>query len=156
MTNWVRCRGSDLGHNYDGRAQVAGKPGNLSNSPLFLSGDGMVMETSTNTTTGALRLRYLRLRVVDIRWMLRSARLPGRAGSVAVALWAAVTASGQPTVTLTPARLREVGVGRESAYAAVERMVEAGMVVADRHRGRVVQVTLLDVTGAPVQVRRVA
>jgi len=116
----------------------------------------MVMDTSTNTTTGALRLRYRTQRVVDIRWMLRAARLPGRAGSVAVALWAAVTASGQPTVTLTPARLREVGVGRDSACAAVERMVEAGMVVADRHRGRAVRLTLLDAAGTPVQVRRVA
>jgi len=156
MTSWVRCRGSDLGHNYDGRAQVVGNPGNLRNSTLFLSGDGMVMDTLTNTTTVALRPRYRTQRVVDIRWMLRAARLPGRAGSVAVALWAAVTASGQPTVTLTPARLREVGVGRESAYAAVERMIEAGMVVADRHRGRAVRLTLLDVTGAPVQVRYVA
>lgn len=154
MTNWVRCRGSDLGHNYDGRAQVVGNPGNLRNSPLFLSGGGMVMDTLTNTTSGALRPRYRTQRVVDIRWMLRAAGLPGRAGSVAVALWAAVTASGQPTVTLTPARLREVGVGRESAYAAVERMVEAELLRADRQQGRAVRLTLLDGKGLPLRVSR--
>ena len=116
----------------------------------------MVMDTSKNTTTGALRPRYRTQRVVDIRWMLRAARLPGRAGSVAVALWAAVTASGQAEVTLTPARLREVGVGRESAYAAVERLVEAGLLTADRQRGRSVRLTLLDAAGEPVQVRCLA
>lgn len=113
------------------------------------------MDTSTHTTKGALRPRYRRQRVVDIRWMLRAARLPGRTGSVAVALWADATASGQSEVTLTPARLREVGVGRESAYAAVERMVEAGLVCADRKRGRAVRLTLLDGKGLPVQVSRV-
>ena len=114
----------------------------------------MVMDTSTNTTTGALRPRFRTQRVVDIRWMLRAARLPGRAGSVAVALWAAVTASGQPTVTLTPARLREVGVGRESAYAAVERMVEAELLSADRQQGRAVRLTLLEGKGLPLRVSR--
>lgn len=114
----------------------------------------MVMDTSSNTTKVALRPRYRSQRVVDIRWMLRAARLPGRTASVAVALWADVTASGQPAVTLTPARLREVGVGRESAYAAIERMVKVGLVSADRQRGRAVRLTLLGGKGLPLQVGR--
>jgi hypothetical protein len=86
--------------------------------------------------------------------MLRAARLPGRTASVAVALWAAATASGLSEVTLTPARLREIEVGRESAYAAVERMVEAGLVSADRQQGRAVRLTLLDGMGLPLRVNQ--
>lgn len=100
------------------------------------------MDTSTNRLTVGQRPRFRAQRVVDIRWMLRAARLPGRTTSVAVALWANATANGQPDVTLTPSRLRQIGISRESGYAAVERMVEAGLVGADRHRGRAVRLTL--------------
>lgn len=100
------------------------------------------------------RPRFRAQRVVDIRWMLRAASLPGRTASVAVALWADASASGQPEVTLTPSRLRQVGVGRESGYAAVERMVAAGLVSADRQRGRAVRLMLLDEKGVPLRVQR--
>ena len=112
------------------------------------------MDASTNKPTVGQRLRFRARRVVDIRWMLLAARLPGRTASVAVALWADVTASGQPEVTLTPSRLRQIGVSRESGYAAVERLVEAGLVGADRQRGRAVRLTLLDEKGMPLRVHQ--
>lgn len=136
--------------------QVAGKPGNLLNSPLLHSGDRIVMDTSTNRPSVRQRPRFRTQRMVDIRWMLRAASLSGRTASVAVVLWADVTASGQPEVSLTPSRLRQIGVSRESAYAAIERMVEAGLVGADRQRGRAVRLTLLDGKGVPLQVHRTA
>lgn len=111
-----------------------------------------MMGTSTEKPVGGLRLRLRPQLAVDIHWMLRAAKLPGRTGSVAVALLAEVSASGQPNVTLTPGRLRQIGVSRESGYAAVERMVGAGLVSADRQRGRAVRLTLLDRDGQPLLV----
>lgn len=107
------------------------------------------MDTSSKGASPRLVPRFRRQRVVDIGWMLRAAKLPGRTASVAVAIWAAATAGGLAAVTLTPTRLREVGVSRDGAYAAVERMAQAGLLKADRHRGRSVRLTLLDVKGLP-------
>lgn len=111
-----------------------------------------MMDTSTDKPGGGLRLRLRPQLAVDIRWMLQAAMLPGRTAGVAVALWAEVSTSGQPKVTLTPGRLRQIGVSRESGYAAVERMVEVGLIRADRRRGRAVRLTLLDRDGQPLQV----
>lgn len=108
--------------------------------------------TSTDGPGGGLRLRLRPQLAVDIRWMLQAAMLPGRTGSVAVVLLAEVLASGQPNVTLTPGRLRQIGISREGGYAAVERMVGAGLVSADRQRGRAVRLTLLDRGGQPLLV----
>lgn len=110
------------------------------------------MDTSTKQTGVGHRLRFKAQRLVDIRWMLRAAKLPGKTASLAVALWAAVTASGRPEVTLTAPRLRQVGMSRDSGYVAIDRLVEAVLVKADRGRGRPARLTLLDEKGLPLRV----
>lgn len=114
------------------------------------------MDTSTKQTGVGHRLRFKAQRLVDIRWMLRAAKLPGKTASLAVALWAAVTASGRPEVTLTATRLRQVGMSRDSGYAAIDRLVEAVLVKADRGRGRPARLTLLDEKGQPLRVAQAA
>ena len=112
------------------------------------------MDASTKQHGVTHRLRFKVQRVVDIRWMLRAAKLPGKTASVAIALWADATASGQAEVSLSLGRLRQIGVSRESGYAAIGRMVEANLLSADRRRGRAARLTLLNEKGLPLSVQR--
>jgi len=81
-------------------------------------------------------------------WLIRGARLPGRALQVGIALWhLSGLNGGAQTVVLSGAVLQELGVTRTTGYRALRTLEDAGLVAVDRHHGRLPRVTLLDAGG---------
>jgi|APLak6261663543_1056040.scaffolds.fasta_scaffold58346_1 hypothetical protein len=87
---------------------------------------------------------YLTIRVDFIS---RSAALPGKTLHVAMAIWRAATLLNTSTITLSGPALVGFGVAKDAVYPALDRLVDAKLIVTDRRRGRPPKITLLDVTG---------
>lgn len=84
---------------------------------------------------------------VQIDFISRSAALPGKTLHVAMAIWRAATLLNNPTITLSGYALAGFGVAKDAVYPALDRMVQAKLIVADRRRGRPPRITLLDTAG---------
>lgn len=77
-------------------------------------------------------------------WMAAAARLPGRALHVAMALRLLAGMRQGGPVSLSGARLRELGVGRHAGYRALCSLEQAGLVAVVRRRGRQPVVTICE------------
>lgn len=85
-----------------------------------------------------------------IRFLSRSAALPGKTLAVALALCHLSSTTRSPTVVLGRWVLARVSVSADATFDALTRLSKAGMIRASRCRGRNARVTLLDENGAPM------
>lgn len=76
-------------------------------------------------------------------WLSRAGQLPGKVLHVAVVVHLLAGMRRGGPVSLSRARLRELGVDRHAAYRALRRLEEAGLVAVQRRRGRQPVVTIL-------------
>ena len=76
-------------------------------------------------------------------WLSRAGQLPGKALHVAVVVHLLAGMRRGGPVSLSGARLRELGVGRHAAYRALQHLEKAGLVDVQRHRDRQPVVTVL-------------
>lgn len=99
-----------------------------------------------NPITPQLRLRLRPEPPVSIpaAWVRAAARLPGKALTVGVALWAQAETERSPHFIVQPARLRTYGVAPDAAYDGLTRLAAARLIAVERGRGRPASVTLLD------------
>src|SRR5262249_50967914 len=81
---------------------------------------------------------------IPLDWLLRAARLPGRALHVGLGLWHQAGLVGNSQVALSMKLMRSMGVGRCAVYRALHALENAGLVAVARYRGRKPQVTILD------------
>ena len=100
---------------------------------------------SATTAYGKFRMQPFRLMRID--WLSRAALLPGRTLHYAIALYILASIRNSATVTISRNMLARYGVTRDAAGDALGRLVEAGLVEAERGRGREPCITLLDNTG---------
>lgn len=100
-----------------------------------------------------LQIKRAPFMTVQIDWAAAAAAQPGKALHVALALWQLSSAQGASTVVLGRFTLSRYGVARDAVYPALSHLSEAGLISADRHRGRSPRVTLLH-HGQEVCVRR--
>src|SRR5262245_9639020 len=84
------------------------------------------------------------------RWVVLSATLPGKALSVALALWFQAMRLRPPraTISLPTQVLRDLQVSRQAAYRALQHLERAGLVRVQRKTGCRPLVTILP---APAQ-----
>ena len=82
---------------------------------------------------------------IPLKWLVRAARLPGRALHVGNAVWylAGLTRSG--TVKLSNSVLELFGVDRYAKARALEALEQAGLVSVQRQCGKHPTVTIEDV-----------
>jgi len=76
-------------------------------------------------------------------WLSRAGQLPGKALHVAVVVHLLAGMRRGGPVSLSGARLCELGVGRHAAYRALRHLEEAGLVAVQRRRGRQPVVTIV-------------
>ena len=82
-------------------------------------------------------------------WLAAASRLNGQALQIGVVLWLEVGFSGEHTVRLLNIRATELGVSRWSRYRALDALEAAGLIHADRQRGRSTRVTVLVAPSEP-------
>jgi hypothetical protein len=78
--------------------------------------------------------RYLR-GPVPLAWLQASARLPGRALQVGLALWFLVGVTKSATVSLTTVKLAGFGVDRSAKRRALTALAGAGLIALDQAPG---------------------
>lgn len=78
------------------------------------------------------------------KWMTRAARLPGKALHVGICIWYLAGMRRSGSVSLSMARLSELGVSRYAAYRGLKFLEQVALVRVIRHRGRLSKVELLD------------
>lgn len=81
-------------------------------------------------------------------WLARAASLDGKTLHLSLALWYLAGIKKSREFKLTRDALERFGVGRSAVARGLERLEAAGLVGADRGRGRLPVVTLLDVQEA--------
>jgi len=81
---------------------------------------------------------------IPLPWVAEAARLRGRALAVGLAIWFRKGIEKKATFQLYPSALERLGVSRWSAYRALKGLEKAGLVRAERRRGRSPVVTVLD------------
>lgn len=96
--------------------------------------------------------RPQRDRMLRMDWLERAAQLPGRSLHYAVALHAVACLRQNPTVSAGKTTLSRFGVTPDAAGDALTRLEGAGLVRAVRGRGRVPEVTLLELTGGKLVI----
>jgi DNA-binding IclR family transcriptional regulator len=76
-------------------------------------------------------------------WFERAAKLPGKTLAVAILLWFQLGMVGDGEIKLSSSMLDRFGVNRKAAYRALTAMEQAGLIQADRSRGRLSRVKIL-------------
>lgn len=94
----------------------------------------------------AVRARHFIRGPLPMGWFEQAARLPGKVLGVALLLWFMHGMSGGKAVKLTPTLLERFGIGRKAGYRAVAVLEAAGLVRAERHKGRCPEVTLIPIS----------
>lgn len=89
-----------------------------------------------------------------MHFLSRAAQLPGKTLAVAVALASLSALTNSPRVTLGSWALKRFSVSRDAAFDALTRLSNAGLIRADRKRGRQPVVVLLDESGNTISVRQ--
>lgn len=77
-------------------------------------------------------------------WLTKAVSIRGKALAVSLVLWREVGCQKSNTVKLKPSALKAFGVSRTTAYVALTRLEQAGLISVERHRGRAPRVTILD------------
>jgi DNA-binding transcriptional ArsR family regulator len=76
-------------------------------------------------------------------WIVRASALPGKALVIGLCLWRLQGATTSPTVTLSNAELSPFGIDRAAKSRALDALEKAGLITAERKRGRWPIVTLM-------------
>ena len=79
---------------------------------------------------------------LPLDWMHQTARMPGKALHVALALWYLSGLQKSQTVKLTSKPLVAMGVSRDAKYEALARLIAAGLVAVDQKPGQAPIVTI--------------
>ena len=80
---------------------------------------------------------------LPLPWFERAAGQPGKAVAVALLIWFKAGMAGPGPFPLSAVLLARFGVGRKAAYRALTALEAAGLIRADRRRGRLPRVTIL-------------
>lgn len=91
-------------------------------------------------------------RVVDLDWLARAAKLPGKTLHVACAIWFVVSLHRTPTIRLAPYTLRMFGVSRDCCYDSLRRLSDMEMIVLSTRRGRLPRLTVVDRQVRPLEI----
>jgi len=83
---------------------------------------------------------------LPLSWLTKAARLQGKVLHVGIALWFLVGLKRSRRVRLPQSTLKIFGVSRQASYRALRRLEKNGLVLVERHPGRLPIVTLLEVT----------
>lgn len=94
-------------------------------------------------TPPRLRIKRAIAMSVQIDWTAAAAAQPGKALHVALAIWQSASAQGSNSVVLSRFTLAKFGVARDAVYPALTHLAEAGLIAADRRRGRLPRITVL-------------
>jgi hypothetical protein len=78
------------------------------------------------------------------KWITTAARLPGKALHVGICIWYLAGMRRSKCVSLSMARLSELGVSRYAAYRGLRFLEQVALVRVIRHKGRLSKVELLD------------
>lgn len=73
---------------------------------------------------------------ISLNWLLRAAKLPGKTLAVAIALLFLRGRSGFAQVSPRAKLISRFGLSRQTAYRALQHLEIAGLISADRRRGR--------------------
>jgi hypothetical protein len=76
-------------------------------------------------------------------WLSVSARLPGKALQVSLAVWHLAGLKNAMTVELSRGPLESLGVTRQAAYRGLNTLENAGLIKAARRRGSKTRVTIV-------------
>lgn len=105
----------------------------------------MSKSTNLNINLGRqVRLRLSPYQMVRTDWLAKAAVLPGRTLHYAMAVFMLATIANSSTVSPGPKTLEKYGVSTDSSSDALARLIAAGLVRADRKRGRAPRITLLE------------
>ena len=91
-------------------------------------------------------------RVIDLDWLARAAKLPGKTLHVACAIWFVVSLHRTPTIRLAPYALRMYGASRDCCYDSLRRLVDAELIALSARRGRLPRLTVVDRQMRPIQI----
>jgi hypothetical protein len=80
---------------------------------------------------------------LPMRWIVRAARLPGKAVQVGLALWFMRGMVGNEPIKLSTDLLGRFNVGRKAAYRALARLEGDGLIWAERGPGRLPRVSII-------------
>ncbi len=78
-------------------------------------------------------------------WLIAAGNLPGKALHIASVIWFLAGMKNKPTISLSGALLKDLGVKRNAAYRGLNALEGAGLVSVIRHAGRRPLVTVNDV-----------
>ena len=78
-------------------------------------------------------------------WLVRAARLPGKALHVALAVWFGAGMKRKRTVPLSYKVMAKLGCPRETARRGLKSLESAALVSVERHPGRSPRVTIEEV-----------
>ncbi len=92
--------------------------------------------------------RRTSIQSLPMTFLSRAAALPGKTLAVAVALASLADLAGSPRVTLGHWALNRFSISPDAACDALTRLANAGLIRADRQRGRHPVVVLLDESGS--------
>lgn len=80
---------------------------------------------------------------VSLPWITSASKISSSALSVGVLLWYWYGLSGVPIIKLTTKKLKEFEISKRTAYRALRRMEDAGLVHVSRRYGRAPLVRIL-------------
>lgn len=80
---------------------------------------------------------------VHVDWLAKAAQLPGRAFQCAFVLAYLASRTGSTSVSVRRYTMSRFGLSRDSFGDSLSRLADAGLVVADRKRGRPALVRLI-------------
>lgn len=103
---------------------------------------------------GLRLVRRTSIQSLPMHFLSRAAELPGKTLAVAIALASLSALANSPRVTLGSWALKRFFVSPDAAFDALTRLSNAGLIRADRKRGRHPVVVLLDEYGNALSVRQ--
>lgn len=84
---------------------------------------------------------------IPMIWIEQAARLPGKAFAVGMMLWFLRGMAGDKPVKISASLRQRFGVGRKAVGRALTALERAGLIKADRSRGRLHRVWILPAKG---------
>ncbi|SET86548.1 hypothetical protein SAMN04487962_13313 [Marinobacter segnicrescens] len=102
----------------------------------------MAVMTNHDRIKEVLRRQQATEAPLNIEWLQLATQLPGRTLHLALALAVESYRRQTATVSLKARELESYGVKPDAASVGLDRLVQAGLVFADRHQGRPAQITI--------------